>query len=485
MIRPGGRISIIIGGGGGLGLSLGGFGGEIGCFWGFVWAGRLGGARCAAFFLIMDLKAYLESLNAEFLLSVDALHRIATDFKQEMVAGLAGQKSSLKMLPSFSGAPTGREKGSAMAIDFGGTNVRVLEAELDGHGNVVIQQMKRFPLVDPKGAYNYVGAQATAKELFGFIAERLGELAKPGLSYPLGHTFSFPCEQAGLNQARLIYWTKEFRTQGVEGQDIGELLNTALAAKGLTQIHGKAIINDTVGTLLAAAYGRHHVDVASICGTGHNTCYLQPAHPLTGEPMIVNMESGNFDLVPQTRFDVHLDQASERPGLQRLEKMISGYYLGEVVRLVLADLASKGLLPTSEKLAMRQVLGGEHLSRILDDEAPLADVAAVVQERFGWTELRQEQLACIQIVVTLVGARSAKLVAATFCGTIRHIDPEGLHPHVVAVDGSLYEKLPGYAENMQHTLDALMPQCLGHVTTALAKDGSGIGAAIAAATCLR
>jgi hexokinase len=370
-----------------------------------------------------------------------------------------------------------------MAIDFGGTNVRVLEAELDGFGNVVVQQMKRFPLVDPKGRYNYVCGEARAGELFGFIAERLGELAKPGQTYPLGHTFSFPCEQRGLNQASLIHWTKEFRTQGVEGQDIGALLDAALQAKGLTRIRGKAIINDTVGTLLAAAYGRHHVDVASICGTGHNTCYLQPAHPLTGEPMIVNMESGNFNRVPQSRFDAALDAASERPGSQRLEKMCSGYYLGEVVRLVLADLVAAGLLPASERLAARQVLGGEHLSLILDDEEPLlADIAAVAAERLGWTGLTHDQLLCIQIVVTLVAERSARLVAATFCGTIRHVDPEARHPHVVAVDGSLYEKLPGYAENLQHALDQLMPTRTGHVTTVLAKDGSGIGAAIAAAT---
>ena len=40
--------------------------------------------------------------------------------------------------------------------------------------------------------------------------------------------------------------------------------------------------------------------------------------------------------------------------------------------------------------------------------------------------------------------------------------------------------LAGYAEHLQHALDELLPGALGHVSTVLAKDGSGLGAAIAA-----
>ncbi len=432
--------------------------------------------------LIMALSSYLSSLEKDLSLDVAVLQQIATAFEKAMVDGLAGKTSSLKMLPSFIGIPTGKEKGAVIAVDFGGSNVRVIDAQLDGASKVEIKQMKRFPLVDPKGAYNYVNQDARAEELFGFIAQEIGSFARPGVSYSLGHTFSFPCEQTGINQARLIHWTKEFKTQGVEGKDIALLLDTALAAKNVTNVKGTAVINDTVGTQLAAAYTHQNVDIASICGTGHNTCYLQPAHPLTGKPMIVNMESGNFDGAPQSRFDVALDQASDSPGSQRLEKMISGYYLGEVFRRILGDMSTLGLLPKADKLTQKHVLTGYNLDRILADMGELPETAAVLGECLGWTTLTLEQRKAVQTVMTLVARRSARLVASTFCGTIHFVDAGLTRSHAIAIDGSLYEKMPQYAVWLQAALDELLPQAAGRVTTLLAKDGSGIGAAIAAAT---
>jgi len=429
----------------------------------------------------MDLSSYLHELRQDLVVDKESLRGIAAKFRTAMEDGLAGRRSSLKMLPSFIGSPTGRETGSVMAIDFGGTNVRVLEAELDGEGVVQILQMRSFPLIDPKGAYNHVAATATAEGLFGFIASKVAALARPGVAYPLGHTFSFPCEQLGLNQAKLLIWTKEFRTQGVEGQDVGALLDQALAREGLGRVRGVAIINDTVGTQLAAAYSRSHVDLASICGTGHNTCYLQPAHPITGKPMIVNMESGNFDEIPQSRFDQALDAASERPGFQKAEKMVSGHYLGEIVRLVLVEMSRRDFLPGSEKLGQKQLFNGAHLSRILGDWGGRTDTQAVLEERLGWASLTLGQLQAVHTVVTLVAERSARLAAATFVGTVSHIDPKLEQPHVVAIDGSLYEKMPHYASWLQHALDELTPEP-DMISAILAKDGSGIGAAIAAAT---
>lgn len=426
----------------------------------------------------MDLATYESQLCRDLTLPAEALTRMAQSFKEAMSAGLAGRTSSLKMLPSFLALPTGAEKGRVIAVDFGGTNVRVLEAELTGRGEVKIEQMRRFPLVDPAAGYDYMSGSADASHLFGFIAARVGEIARPGVDYPLGHTFSFPCEQTGVNKARLIVWTKEFKTRGVEGQDIGALFDAALARAGVGHVKGRAIINDTVGTLLAAAYLKRDVDIASICGTGHNTCYLEPSFPATGKPMIVNMESGNFDQVPQTRFDIALDRASERPGAQKLEKMVSGYYLGEIVRHILADMATQGVLPKSAKLGQVLALKGMDLDHILSAKGELHRVSEVAQRCLGLEDLSKVQLQAIQNMVQLVARRSARLVAATFFGTLLHTDAGLAREHTVAIDGSLYEKLPGYAGWLQEALDELAPK--GRVTTMLSKDGSGIGAAIAA-----
>jgi hexokinase len=431
----------------------------------------------------MDLKTYLVQLRRDLVLPEETLRQIASSFGKAMSSGLGGKSSSLKMLPSFIGLPTGKESGRVLAIDFGGTNVRVIEAELDGAGKISVLQMKRVPLIDAAAGYNYCNQEADAGQLFGFIASRMAEIVRPGQAYPLGHTFSFPCSQTGLNEATLLHWTKEFRTRGVEGQDIGALLNAALVKAGLSRVKEVAIINDTVGTQLCAAYAHKNIDLACICGTGHNTCYLEPRHPLTGAPMIVNMESGNFDGVVQTSFDLSVDRESGRTGEQRLEKMVSGYYLGEVVRHVLADMAEKKLIPSSVRLAQKQVLKGMDLDRILSDSGELLQVARIASEILELKPaLDLAQRKALQEAMQLVARRSARLVAATFEGTVLQIDAGLKRPHVVAIDGSLYEKMPGYAGWIQEALDEMHPAAKGRVTTMLAKDGSGIGAAIAAAT---
>lgn len=52
------------------------------------------------------------------------------------------------MLPTWVfGWPTGQEKGSYLAVDLGGTNLRVCEVELEGDGKFSITQSK-YKLTD-------------------------------------------------------------------------------------------------------------------------------------------------------------------------------------------------------------------------------------------------------------------------------------------------------------------------------------------------
>lgn len=430
------------------------------------------------------LPAVLARIEEELAISADFMRDIATCFKQAMDDGLAGKQGSLKMLPAFIGSPTGQEQGKVVAVDFGGTNVRVLLISLAGRGQASIIEKRSVPLKDQYGGYDYTSATASGIQLFDFIAGKVSEIVPPGNIYPLGHTFSFPCRQYGVNEAVLISWTKEIKTAGVEGQNVGQLLQSALERSGVEYVKSLAVINDTTGTLLAAAYSDANTTLGAICGTGHNSCYLEPCHPLTGQPMIVNLESGNFDRVRQTHYDMLLDQASEKPGAQQLEKMVSGQYLGELIRLIVDKLAVDGHISQgSDRLQVPYSFTTADISPILADESPeLRTVASLTAARWGISGLNFCQLAAIKTVAQLVTVRSARLAAATWAGVLFKIDPELSRRHTIAVDGSLYEKLPEYA----NTLDKAMAEILGdkarQITIRLSKDGSGIGAAIAAAT---
>lgn len=64
---------------------------------------------------------------------------------------------------------------------------------------------------------------------------------------PLGFTFSFPCDQIGLANAKLVKWTKGFCCDGVEGENVAELLQKAIGRRGDVNIEVCAILNDTTG----------------------------------------------------------------------------------------------------------------------------------------------------------------------------------------------------------------------------------------------
>ena len=426
----------------------------------------------------------LAMIEEELSVPVSLMNDIASRFQDTMINGLAGKPSSLKMLPSFIGSPTGQEQGQVAAVDFGGTNVRVLLVELSGKGQTRIIDRRSFPLKDKLGHYDYTAASASGPELFDFIAGKINEIVPAGGAYPLGHTFSFPCHQYSVNEAVLISWTKEIKTAGVEGQDVGQMLQNVLDSKGLRRVTLQAVINDTTGTLLTAAYSDSATTIGAICGTGHNSCYLEPCHPLTERPMIINMESGNFDGILQTKYDIILDQASEKPGAQRLEKMASGQYLGELVRLIVSRLVTEGYSAGgSDRLFVPYSLLTEDLSAILaDTSSELGSVADVIAIRWGITRLKTSEYKSIQTIARLLTVRSARLVAATWAGVLFKTDPDFVRHHTIAVDGSLYEKMPGYAGQLSNAMTDIFGDKAKQVTIRLSKDGSGIGAAIAAAT---
>lgn len=48
------------------------------------------------------------------------------------------------MIPSLVGRPKGTEKGNFLALDLGGTNIRVMAVALDGNRNATLAAVSRF-----------------------------------------------------------------------------------------------------------------------------------------------------------------------------------------------------------------------------------------------------------------------------------------------------------------------------------------------------
>lgn len=401
------------------------------------------------------------------------LEEITAAFRRDIVLGLEGDTlSSFKMLKSYLTLPTRAETGEFIALDFGGTNVRALLIKLLGNGKVEVVKKVARQLVTSE--YNYISANTTAEQLFDFIAGIIMEVAEPGKEYLLGHTFSFPSMQTDLYNAKLIIWTKEFAVQGVEGHVVNDLLSAALQRCGGEKIKPVAVINDTVATLLAAAYKHDYVDIGSICGTGHNTAYMEPYNGYTKPRMILNLECGNFNKLMMNKYDKIIDAASEKPGEQRFEKMISGKYLGELFYLALCDALAL------EKKAIE--FDGADLAKMIEDTTlNLSMVRSLLKDKIG-EELDEDDALWAKAIAENIVIRSARLAAASYVAIIWHVDGDTyINEHVVAIDGSLFEKMPLFKESMQQALYELLGQSASKVVLMLENSGSGVGAAIAAA----
>ncbi|KAL7678337.1 hypothetical protein ACOME3_004570 [Neoechinorhynchus agilis] len=295
----------------------------------------------------------------KFDISLSDLAMIKRQFQRSMDKGLDPEKghSDLKMIPTFvTRTPDGSEVGEYLALDLGGTNFRVLLFFMTGSPETKRLRAKEYHI-------NLSIMQSDGKTLFGFISSKIDEfmrIHKMDKKKPrnLGFTFSFPCLQKSLNSGNLMQWTKNFDCQDVVGTDVVQWLQESIEERGLN-IKVVALVNDTVGTLMATAFQYPDCSMGMIVGTGTNACYIEEVKNIKNfvnlssndRYMIVNMEWGGYGDTDEdcsldkftTDFDREIDLGSINPRKQKFEKLISGMYLGEIVRLVLVDLYEKDL----------------------------------------------------------------------------------------------------------------------------------------------
>jgi len=335
----------------------------------------------------------------------------------------------------------------------------------------------------------------TAEQLFDFIADCVQTFISSenkgapisNAKLQLGFTFSFPVKQTGVASGELIQWTKGFSTSGVEGKDVANLLNDAFNRKNLS-IQVVALVNDTVGTMVARSYIDPKCEMGVILGTGTNACYFEQLSNITkftgtppkGDGMIINMEWGAFGdqmgFLPLTKMDKQLDEASLNPGKQIFEKMISGMYLGEIVRLVLVDLLSKGRIFVGIS-SLKANFETTYITRVLSDKSEdLSDVARLLSETFEITSSLEDRT-ILKGVCETVSVRAARLSATAIAAVCSKINKLNC---TVAVDGSVFEHIPGFKQQMEDTIKELYPESSTNLV--LTNDGSGNGAAIIAAT---
>lgn len=414
----------------------------------------------------------------------------------------------------------------------------------------------------------------TGKELFSFLAKQIevflrthhedhfeaGVRRRKTVSatkgyrdeknFQLGFTFSFPVEQVGINSGKLIRWTKGFDIADVIGKDVCALLQEAIDFLHLP-VRVAALVNDTVGTLMARSYtspGKTGTLLGAIFGTGTNGAYVEKLDKITkmktmegssnydkstGE-MIVNTEWGSFDnslsVLPNSPYDEALDKESVNPGIQMFEKRVSGMFLGEILRRAILhlmerpgifflrdehsgsnDIHSTTTIAEDSALYKQWGVDTSFLSIVQEDHSPgLRIVRQFLDRDLGVSAASLEDAEAIKVIVGAIGKRSARLsavaIGAVVISTGRHqqntattaIPTEGKSSATqeeiqqavkeedvidIGVDGSLVEYYPNFEEYIREALreiDEIGPEGEKRIRIGIAKDGSGVGAALIA-----
>ncbi|KAF9423585.1 hypothetical protein HW555_001140 [Spodoptera exigua] len=387
--------------------------------------------------------------------------------------------------------PNGKERGKFLALDLGGTNFRVLIINLGENHFDMQSKIYAIP--------NHI-MTGTGVALFDHIAECLANFMKEHDVYEerlaLGFTFSFPLKQLGLTKGILQRWTKGFSCSGVVGEDVVQGLKDAIARRGDLSLTVMGILNDATGTLMSCAHKNPNCRIGIIIGTGSNACYVEKTENcemFDGEPgkpeLLINTEWGAFgddgalDFV-RTEFDREIDNNSINKGKQIQEKMISGMYMGELVRLALVKFTKMGLLfggRGSDLLFQRGSFYTKYVSEIESDKPGDFTSCMEVLEELGLSHATEADMAAVRHVCECVSRRAAHLVSAGIACLLNKMN----EPRVtVGIDGSVYRFHPHFHTLMCEKISQLVRPGI-QFDLMLSEDGSGRGAALVAAVACR
>ncbi|OAA51873.1 hexokinase-1 [Metarhizium rileyi] len=483
------------------------------------------------------LQEFLKGAEAALLgpVSGNGLQELSVGLKKQFIERL--QTDEQCMLPSYSHQlPLGSETGHYLALDVGGSTLRVAVVGLRGRG---VDADKKSEIIS---MHNYrIGKDIKDLEgmdFFNWMGQRIAEtLIESGQHenslenpVPVACAWSFPIEQTSMGSGKLLPMGKAFLAdRGLLGKDLAGIIKQACKKSGL-HVELRALLNDSSACLLSRAYSYTSTRFGLILGTGVNMAAYLPV-PSVGRKkfgvrpdgwfdeanhIIVNTELGMFghDILPLTRWDLALTKHHPRPDFQPLEHLVSGMYLGEIVRLALVEAIETtgilgGVVPPSLKSGYS--LGTDTLSMIESDaSSDLADATKIFSERHpsSYTPTTSD-LVAIKAISSFVSVRSSALVATCvftlwdlrldfekqYIETLPESSPARkrieadmqLQSTTVAFNGSVIENYPGYLANCQRYLDELIesrslpePRSIGLVA---AKESSLMGAAVALA-CL-
>ncbi len=411
------------------------------------------------------------------------LEKNCLDFLEEMEKGLEGNESSLMMIPTYIGM--GNElplNKPVIAIDAGGTNLRVALIHFDQSKKLIVEDFKLYPMPGTKG-------EISKEEFFDTIAGYIEPLLSR--SDKISFCFSYPADILPNKDGRVIRLCKEVTVRGIEGELLGENLMAALKKRGYTDDKSIIVLNDAVSTLLAgrAAYPERVFDsyIGFILGTGTNICYTEklsevkkinsPCSP--DELMIINTESGIYDKLQRSVIDLELDSATVNPGDHVFEKTISGAYQGPMLLALINKAADEGEFSKEAAVALKCIKDLE--SKEIDDFLYYPYGNNVLAECCSKSGDESDRLA-LYYLIDAIFERIARFVVFSLTATMQKTGKgtNPCSPICITADGSTFYKSKLFRAKLDYYIKSYTNDIKGIYCEFVKVDnGSLVGTAIA------
>jgi len=419
-------------------------------------------------------------------LSNEDLKKVAKELEAKINKGLLNDKEEISCLPTYIDPYSEKSRdfvGKILAIDWGGTNLRVAIIEF--------KEGEEPKVLGGKPLEKRLSEKETAKftcpaDLHESMAELIVQLKdlRDNDFVQIGYCFSYPAESTLDGDAVLERWTKGIDIPDMIGKLVGKPLMkylndyAGIKEKGIT-FTGIKVINDTVACLISSLKKESGCgQIGLIAGTGNNMAAVIQKSKIVklsnkkydnkSGYIPVNLESGN--LKPYTggltgevylteidkKFDMSLPKEEQQT--QLFEKAMAGKYIGKLYKLSFKK----------DDFDYDYDFDGEDLTNLMNPPQERVVVAREIYER------------------------SAQLVAASLVGlTLVLVSKEEKEEPVkkicVAADGSLYWSNKDNKDSYNAKVEKYFKSCLAdcgyhHIELNVRKDENAnlIGAAIAA-----
>ncbi|KAF7129912.1 hypothetical protein RHSIM_Rhsim10G0085000 [Rhododendron simsii] len=280
------------------------------------------------------------------------------------------------------------------------------------------------------------------------------------------------------------------------GKELVNEMNQALEKHGV-DMRVFALVDEAIGDLAGGRYYKKETFAAISLGMGTNAAYVESAQavpkwdnpsPKSGE-LVINMQWGGFTSshLPVSEFDASLDAESSNPGSQIFEKLISGMYLGEVVRRVLLKMAMETALfgeTIPSKLAVPYLLRSPDMAAMHQDTSEDREVVdEKLREIFRITNSTPMVREVVAEVCDIVAERGARLAGAGVVGIIKKLGRIANKRSVVTVEGGLYEHYRVFRNYLHSSVwEMLGNELSDNVIIEHSHGGSGAGSLFLAAS---